>query len=436
MKLILKIILFNLLLNNLLDCKMDKMLNVPTKRWKDKKIKLSKVPQQMNKQMGVVNTIGVKPIGYELDGDIKVFKLIAQPVEKYFTDAIDVNEHYIPKHNLYTNRMKSIKKKVRVWGYNGSMPGPTIEVFKGDRVRIIFKNELPEPSSIHWHGIELPNSQDGSGGVTEPPVEPGESKIYEFTFHQEGTFLYHSGFNMMKQDMYGLSGVIVVHPKEYKKKIDKDFVILLQEWVFLPGNKNPNLASMDFNWFTFNGLVAPSIPALTIKKGERMRIRFGNLSMHSHPIHIHGYSMPWVGTDGGPIPENSVFNVSTINIPPGATRDLEFVAWNPGIWRIHCHKLHHIVNSHAEIPMTIMPRGGMFTFLYVIDDKNEKWVHPSQINKCSNKFSKSLFSDKRNILSNTKEVLKQEDSISKDTDIKKDENESNTKNIIFNNANT
>ncbi|MBD3272928.1 multicopper oxidase domain-containing protein [Candidatus Dependentiae bacterium] len=357
-----------------------KMMKIPFNRWKSDKISISVPPKTMGKQMGVVNTVGLKSLGYELDGDVKVFKLIAQPIEKYLTDGKDVNKGIIPEKFLYTNRMKHISKKVKLWGYNGSVPGPTIEVYQGDRVRIIVKNELPEETSVHWHGIELPNSEDGAGGTTEYPIKPGESKAYEFTVYQKGTFLYHSGFNMMKQDMYGLAGFFVVHPKKYEKKIDKDFALLIQEWAFLPGNENPNLATMDFNWFTFNGLSAPSIPSLEVKKGERVRIRFGNLSMNSHPIHVHGYSWRVVSVQEH-LQKSARWNTSTINIPPGETRDVELVAWNPGVWRIHCHKLHHTVNSHAQIPMTVMSRGGMFTFLHVIDDTNEEWKHPSQIKK-------------------------------------------------------
>lgn len=139
---------------------------------------------------------------------------------------------------------------------------------------------------------------------------------------------------------------------------------------------------MEFNWFAFNGLAAPSIPKITVNQGERVRLRFGNVIMASHPIHIHGYIWTLVGTEGGPVKKSAQIKGSTINVPPGTTRDVEFVAWNPGLWRLHCHKLHHIVNAHPDSPMGIMPHGGMYTIVEVIPkNKNAPWKHPSEQNQ-------------------------------------------------------
>lgn len=337
----------------------------------------------MGTQMGVVNTINVPSLGYELDGDIKVFTLIAQPMHHEFTDGKPMDQSMIPLMNQFAGGMNKnmihASQQGLVWGYNGSMPGPTIEVTEGDRIRVILINELPEPTSIHWHGLEVPNHQDGAGGVTEPPTPPGGTHIYEFTLYQNGTFMYHTGFNVMKQDALGLGGLLIVHPKDNTSQPDKEFAILLQEWTFAPGNPNPNISSMDFNWFTFNGKAAPSIDSLNIQQGERVRIRFGNLSMQSHPIHVHGYSWRVVGTEGGPIPPSAQWRASTINVPPGTTRDVEFIAWNPGAWRMHCHRLHHVMNAMADAPMGIMPHGGMFTLVHVTPkDPTAAWQHPSQ----------------------------------------------------------
>jgi hypothetical protein len=336
--------------------------------WADPNILISPPPKLMGKQMGKIHTLNVPPLGYEMDGEVKVFRLIAQPVRHVLTTG-KMPEHSIIKEAYrYMGVMQhSMEQKVvKLWGYNGSVPGPTIEVYEGDRVRIILKNELPEPTSIHWHGLEVPNEMDGAGGVTQAPVMPGRTFAYEFTVHQVGTYMYHTGFNMMKQDGMGMGGLIVIHPKKYNFKIDKDFTIMLQAFAFLPGNDLPDLVTMDFNWFTFNAKAAPDIETITVKEGDRVRIRFGNLTMDSHPIHIHGHNWNVVGTEGGPIPESAQWPGNTVNIPPGTTRDVEFIAWNPGVWRIHCHKLHHIVNAHADIPMGVMPPGGMFTYFHVV----------------------------------------------------------------------
>jgi len=340
-------------------------------------------PQLMGKQMGVVNTLNVPPLGYTMEGNVKVFTLVAQPVHHVFTDAKPINKHIIPEMNRYhgeMGQMQTVPHSGIVWGYNGSMPGPTIEATEGDTIRIIFKNELPEPTSIHWHGLEVPNDQDGAGGNTEPVTMPGSTRIYQFKLYQSGTFMYHTGFNVMKQDALGLGGFVVIHPKNEKNKPDKEFAIMLQQWTFEPGNPNPNIVSMDFNWFTFNGTAAPSIPAMTVKQGERVRIRIANLAMQSHPIHIHGYSWRVVGTEGGPIPKSAQWPGATVNVAPGTTRDVEFIAWTPGIWRFHCHRLHHIMNAMADIPMGVGGiQGGMFTFVHVIPKAPKaKWQHPKE----------------------------------------------------------
>jgi len=345
----------------------------------------SSPPLLMGKQMGMVETLNVPALGYELDGKVKVFTLIAQPMEHVITDGKPMDKSIIPAIHRFTGgmgHMLDMEQKGLVWGYNGSMPGPTIEATEGDTIRVILKNELPEPTSIHWHGLEVPNAEDGAAGVTEAVTFPGESHVYEFTLYQSGTFMYHTGFNVMKQDALGLGGLVVIHPKDEKNKPDREFAIMLQEWNFPPGNPNPNIASMAFNWFTFNGKSAPSIDIMKIKQGQRVRIRIGNLSMQSHPIHIHGYAWKVVGTEGGPIPESAQWSGATINVPPGTTRDVEFVAWNPGVWRFHCHRLHHIMNAMADRPMGIMPHGGMFTLVHVEPkDPKAKWIHPNQLEK-------------------------------------------------------
>jgi hypothetical protein len=352
--------------------------------WANPNIKPSPQPPLTGKQMGVVITPGIEPLGFEMDGNVKVFKLYAQPIEQYITDGKEADyESLIAKKNKVPPGIKhhrSIVQKIRAWGFNGTTPGPTIEVNEGDRIRLVIKNELPEPISVHSHGIELPNDQDGAGGVAEPIIMPGETRNYEYTLYQSGTAFYHGEFNLMKLTSYGLVGAIIIHPKKYDKKIDKQFVITLQEWRILPGNVDPDLVSMDFNWFTFNGKSAPTIPTITVNQGDRVRIRLINSSMDNHPIHMHGHTWWVVGTEGGPIPLSAQWPGNTVDVPPGASRDVEFVAWNPGLWFFHCHKVHHVMNAHADVPLGIMPHGGMFTIVNVIPkDPKAPWQHPKEM---------------------------------------------------------
>lgn len=362
----------------------EKNTRKPVKRfsysWANSKIKPSGPPPLTGTQMGVCITPGIEPLGYEMDGNVKVFRLYAQPIEQYITngkladyDQLIPEKNKIPKHLLHH---QNIIQKVRAWGFNGTTPGPTIEAYEGDRIRLVITNELPEPLSVHSHGIELPNNQDGAGGFAEPIIMPGQTRIYEYTLYQTGTAFYHGEFNLMKLAGYGVTGALIIHPKKYEH-IDKQFVITLQEWRILPGNVDPDLVSMDFNWFTFNGRSAPYIPTLTVNQGDRVRIRLINMSMDNHPIHIHGHTWWTVGTEAGPIPKSAQWPGNTVDVPPGAARDVEFVAWNPGLWFFHCHRVHHVMNAHADVPIGVMPHGGMFTIFHVIPkDPHAVWKHP------------------------------------------------------------
>ena len=261
---------------------------------------------------------------YEIDGNVKVFRLVAEPVKREFAAGMIVN----------------------CWGYNGQTPGPTIEVVEGDTVRIFVTNKLPEPTTVHWHGVILPNGMDGVGGITQPHIQPGETYKYEFTLKQHGTQMYHPHSDEMTQMAMGMEGFFIIHPRKPDRKIERDFCIFLQEWSVEPGSATPNPRIMtDFNLFTFNSRVFPGTAPLVVKTGERVRVRLANLSMDSHPIHFHGHQGWQTATDGGPIPKSAWWTATTINVPPGTTRDFEFVADNPGDWAFHCHKNHHTMNA-------------------------------------------------------------------------------------------
>lgn len=265
---------------------------------------------------------------WTMKNGVKEFRLVAEPVKREFAKGMIVN----------------------AWGYNGSTPGPTIEAVEGDRVRFYVENRLPERTSVHWHGILLPNGMDGVSGLNQPHIEPGETYVYEFTLRQHGTFMYHPHSDEMVQMAMGMMGMFVIHPKVPEvPKVDRHFVVALSEWYVEPGTATPNPNVMtDFNLFTFNSRVWPGTDPWVVKKGERVRISFGNLSMDSHPIHVHGYTFREVGTDGGPVPPAAQRPETTVNVPVGSTRTVEFVANVEGDWAFHCHKSHHTMNAMAH----------------------------------------------------------------------------------------
>ena len=133
---------------------------------------------------------------------------------------------------------------------------------------------------MHWHGILLPNGMDGVGGLTQAPIQPGETFKYEFTVWQHGTFMYHSHHDEMTQMALGMLGMFVVHPREPTGPApDRDFVFMLSEWKIKPGTTRPDPNEMtDFNVLTFNGRAFPGTAPLVAKLGDRVRIRIGNLS--------------------------------------------------------------------------------------------------------------------------------------------------------------
>jgi manganese oxidase len=250
------------------------------------------------------------------------------------------------------------------WGYNGSVPGPMIEIVEGDRVRIIFENKLPEATTVHWHGLEIPIEMDGTPYISQPMVEPGGVFIYEFTVNQHGTFFYHSHGAM--QEMLGMIGMFVVHPKTpHTPRVDKDFAMILQGWALLPNNDVPNTFSMEFNWLTMNGKSAPATTPMIVKKGERVRLRIVNLGMDHHPIHLHGHQFYVTGTEGGRVPESCWYPGNTVIVGVAQARDVEFVAQYEGDWMLHCHLPHHMMNQMVSMvgPMMMSHGSGSDTGL-------------------------------------------------------------------------
>lgn len=259
-----------------------------------------------------------------VDG-VKVFHMIAEPVEIDMVPGL----------------------RTRVWGYNGHSPGPTIEVVAGERLRIYVTNRLPEPTTVHWHGIVLPNGMDGVGGLNQPHIKAGETFRYEFTIERPGTYMYHPHVDEMTQIGLGMVGFIIVHPRTPERRVDRDFAIMLHEWKVPVGTSRPDPREMaDFNMATMNHRAFPGTAPLVVRTGDRVRIRFGNLSpIDNHPIHLHGYSFEVTGTDGGPVPESARWPETSVIVPVGTARDVEFVADAPGDWAMHCHFTHHIMNQ-------------------------------------------------------------------------------------------
>lgn len=276
----------------------------------------------------VVTPNGVTLPWKVIDG-VKVFHLIAEEIDHEFAPGL----------------------RAKCWGYNGRTPGPTIEVVEGDRVRFYVTNRIPEATSVHWHGILLPNGMDGITGLNQKAIEPGQTFKYEFTLRQHGTHMYHPHFDEMTQMGLGMMGALIVHPRNPKgRRADRDFAIMLSEWRIDPGTSRPVPTEMtDFNILTMNSKAFPGIDPLVAKIGDKVRVRLMNLgAMDHHPIHLHGYDFRITETDGGAVPETAQSLTNTVFVAVGQTRAVEFIANAPGDWAMHCHMSHHVMNQMAH----------------------------------------------------------------------------------------
>ncbi len=297
------------------------------------------IPPQIDLASAPVKSERSVRIDPEIQDGVKVFTLNAEPVQWEFIPG----------------------KAVTAWGYNGQIPGPEFWVTEGDRVRVNFTNDLPVPTTIHWHGVAVPNEMDGIPGVTQDPIEPGESFVYEFDAKPSGTFWYHSHLDSARQLDMGLSGAFVIKGLD-EPEYDQDFVQLLDEWIRLPEGRNgwegvthAGHADSEYNWFTINGKSFPATPNMEVAEGDRVRVRIINAGYQAHPMHLHGKRMTVVAKDGAPLP--APYQADTVLVGAGERYDFEFVADDPGDWMFHCHILHHVTNDAVIEP------GGLMNFV-------------------------------------------------------------------------
>jgi FtsP/CotA-like multicopper oxidase with cupredoxin domain len=227
-------------------------------------------------------------------------------------------------------------QRMKAWAYNGQVPGPQIRVREGDRVRVTVKNRLPESTVVHFHGLEVPNNQDGVPFITQPPIKPGASFTYEFTVPNAGSHMYHSHHNAAKQVGMGLLGAFIVEPKDKsaEPQADVDYVMILNDMA---------------HGYTLNGKGFPATEPISAKKGQTVRVRFMNEGMQIHPMHLHGMHMTVIAKDGWPVPQP--WKCDTLNIAPGDRWDVLVKCHNPGVWAFHCHILPHAESEHGMFGM-------------------------------------------------------------------------------------
>ncbi len=274
---------------------------------------------------------GNQPLAPVLAGDVKTFNL----------DVSIINWNILPN------------QQVAAYAFNRQVPGPLIRVTEGDRVRMVVKNNLPDPTTVHWHGLIVPNQFDGPADVTQAPIQPGASFTYEFTVQQRGTYFYHSHKDADRQQALGMYGALIIDPKiaPSTPAYDLDVPIELQEWTVRQGYTFPSMPMEGLmpNFFTINGKAYPSTETVNVKVGQKVRFRFiGTNSEAIHPMHIHGGPFTIIETDGNPVPAGAQFEKDTVNVGPGERYDVLWTAREPGKWLLHCHINHHTTNDNVE----------------------------------------------------------------------------------------
>jgi manganese oxidase len=219
------------------------------------------------------------------------------------------------------------------WTYNGMVPGPTIEAELGDRVRIVLHNVLPEPTTIHFHGMTVPAEMDGVPVISQDAVLPGQTFAYEFTVRNTGTNMYHSHFNAQKQVPMGLLGALIVRdPKD--PEVDLDYPMVL--------NDGPL-------GYTLNGKGFPATEPLAVARGDTVRIRYMNEGLQIHPMHLHGLTQQVIAVDGHLVEQP--YEADTVMVAPGQRIDVLVRATQPGAWAWHCHVLNHAESEQGMFGM-------------------------------------------------------------------------------------
>jgi FtsP/CotA-like multicopper oxidase with cupredoxin domain len=243
---------------------------------------------------------------------------------------------------------------VDAYAFNGQIPGPRLHFRRGDRVRINVRNYLPETTTVHWHGLILPNIMDGPAKITQAPIASGGIYRYEFTAVQSGTYLYHSHDHIDRQQSLGLYGAMIIDPATPDPSVEADheYEVLLQEWLMREGLTYPAMP-MDGaqpNYFTINGRAYPATDRIPMKVGETLKVRFiGSNNGFIHPMHIHGGPFQVVAVDGNTLQPSARYQADTVNVGPGQRYDVIWLARQPGKWLIHCHIGHHTTNNNVEV---------------------------------------------------------------------------------------
>jgi FtsP/CotA-like multicopper oxidase with cupredoxin domain len=256
--------------------------------------------------------LGNQPLEPTIEGGTKVFELTAEEISWETSPGVFVD----------------------AMGFNGTVPGPEIRVSPGDKVRIIVRNEMSQPTTLHLHGVTLPNGMDGVPYITQDPILTGGFFTYEFeVVDPPGMYVYHSHFNSTEQVGKGLYGAFYVVPESgdwrevYGEPIDVESTLFLGD--------GPT-------GYVLNGKGFPATQPIVAALGDSVLIHLANDGAQIHPMHLHGYHFEVVAEDGFVLNEANRYMADTLMVAPGQRFDVIVRADYPGVWAYHCHILPHV----------------------------------------------------------------------------------------------
>ena len=264
---------------------------------------------------------GNEPLEPRIDHGTKVFELTAEQVR------------WETKPGVFVDAM----------GFNGTVPGPEIRVQPGDHVRIVVHNDMDQPTTMHLHGVTVPNDMDGVPYITQDPIMPGGFFVYEFdVVDPPGMYVYHSHFNSTEQVGKGLYGAFIVEPRSddwsalYGQHVDVESTLFLGD--------GPT-------GYVLNGKEFPATQPIVAKQGDGVLIHMANDGAQIHPMHLHGFHFEVVAEDGFVLPKVQRYMADTLMIAPGQRYDLYVRADYPGVWAFHCHILPHVEGPEGMFGM-------------------------------------------------------------------------------------
>ena len=274
-------------------------------------------------------------------GDRALAPRLANGVKVFDLEASVIRWHILPY------------RAVTAYAVNRQVPGPRLELTEGDRVRINYINRLPDSTTMHWHGLIVPNAMDGPSHITQHPIAPGGRYVYEFIARQSGTFFYHTHHRGDRQQAFGLYGALIIRPRspEAEPSADLEYVVQLQEWLNRDGLTYPAMLMEGGlpNFFTINGKAWPATDIIRMRLGQTVKFRFiGTNTNFIHPMHMHGGPFSVVARDGVVLAPSARFDADVINVGPGQRFDVIWPARETGKWILHCHILHHTLNNNVE----------------------------------------------------------------------------------------